>query len=492
MTQATDSTASHGRVLVTGASGYIGGRLVHALEAEGAPVRCMARRPEFLRPRVASSTEVVAGDVLAPQTLAAALGGIDTAYYLVHSMGHARDYADADRRGADNFARAAAEAGVRRIVYLGGLVDPTEATAPHMRSRLEVGDRLRAGDVPVLEFRASIVIGSGSLSFEMIRALVERLPVMVTPRWVGQEAQPIAVEDVVRYLLAARDAPGGSRIYEIGGATRATYGDLIRGYAAERGLRRRLLAVPVLSPRLSSLWLTFVTPLYAGVGRELVESMRHASVVRDETAHRHFPFVPLDHREAIRRALRNEDHAFAETRWSDALSAGGGLPVWAGVRFGNRLVDSRTLVVPLTPAQAFAPIARIGGATGYYAFDGLWRLRGWLDLLVGGVGLRRGRRDPERLLPGDVVDFWRVEACDPPQRLQLAAEMRLPGRAWLIYEVEPTADGQSTIRQTAVFDPVGLAGQAYWYAVYPLHQLVFARMLDAIGATAHRQAETTR
>jgi uncharacterized protein YbjT (DUF2867 family) len=478
------------RVLLTGASGYVGGRLLSRLEKRGLLVRCLARRPEFLAGRVGPKTEVVEGDVLREETLPPALKGVHTAYYLVHSMGGAsrEGFEAQDRLGAQNFARAALAAGVRRIVYLGGLGDEDSDLSPHLRSRHEVGRALRASGVPVIEFRASVVIGSGSLSFEMLSALVERLPAMVTPRWVHVTAQPIAISDLLAYLEAALDLETEeSRVYEIGGAGRVSYGDLMREYARQRRLRRVMIPVPVLTPRLSSLWLGLVTPLYARVGRDLIESICHETVVRDERARRDFAVRPVGVREAIASALANEDREFAETRWSDAISAGGTDPGlfggYGGVRRGRRLADLRECEVNVAPAEAFAPIRRIGGGTGWYAYDWLWRVRGFIDLLIGGVGARRGRSGPEQLRVGDTVDWWRVEAYEPDHLLRLRAEMKLPGRAWLEFEVRPSDRG-STVRQTAVFDPTGLLGLLYWYGIYPLHAVVFRRMLAGIARAA--------
>ncbi len=471
-------------ILLTGATGYVGGRLLKALESRGRPVRCMARRPEFLKPRVAPSTEVVAGDALDRDSLDGALSGVSVAYYLIHSMGSARSFEEEDRRAARNFGEAAAAAGVERIVYLGGLGNEREALSAHLRSRQEVGEILRTSGVPVTEFRASIVIGSGSLSFEMIRSLVEHLPVMITPKWVAMPAQPIAVEDLIAYLTAALELPDrASRVFEIGGADRVSYADIMRAYARCRSMRLVMLQVPVLTPTLSSLWLGLVTPLYARIGRKLIESIVHSTVVRDDAAIRVFDVKPMGIDAAIAHALANEDREFAETRWSDALSSSGDLPSWGGVRFGRRLVDSRTIRVPLPPEAAFAPIRRIGGGTGWYAWNWLWKLRGAMDLLVGGVGMRRGRPDPDTLRPGDAVDFWRVEAFEPDRRLRLFAEMKVPGRAWLEFEVTPDGDA-SVVRQTAIFDPAGLSGQLYWYALYPVHQLVFQGMLNGLARAA--------
>ncbi len=472
------------RVLLTGATGYVGGRLLPELEARGLRVRCVARRPGHLAGRVAPATEVVAGDVRDAAAMSRALTGVDTAYYLVHAMGSGAGFEAEEQAGARTFADAAREREVRRIVFLGGLGRDDRALSAHLRSRHEVGRILRGSGVPTLELRASIVIGSGSLSFEMVRALVERLPVMITPRWVQVAAQPIAIGDLIRYLLAALDLPlPASRVIEIGGADTVSYGGLMQEYARQRGLRRRMIPVPFLTPRLSGLWLGLVTPLFARIGRSLIDSVVHPTVVTDDAARREFAVRPLGVREAIATALRNEDREFALTTWHDAVSSSGGKRTPAGTRFGNRLVDARERAVPVPPARAFAPIARIGGPNGWYAYDTLWRLRGAVDLLLGGVGMRRGRPAPDRLRPGVALDFWRIEACEPGRRLRLAAEMRLPGRAWLEFEVAPEGAG-AVIRQTAVFDPLGLGGLLYWYLLYPFHRIIFSRMLSGIAAAA--------
>jgi uncharacterized protein YbjT (DUF2867 family) len=470
-------------VLLTGASGYVGGRLLKALESEGQQVRCLARRPEFLSPKIGPNTKVIAGDVLDRASLSPALSGVDTAYYLVHSMA-AADFEKADRLAAHNFATAARDAGIRTIVYLGGLGDSGGGLSPHLRSRQEVGEILRTSGVRVIEFRASVIIGSGSLSFEMVRALVERLPVMITPKWASVPAQPLAIEDLLQYLVRARELPGlENRTFEIGGPDRVSYVGLMREYAHQRGLRRLMIRVPVLTPRLSGLWLGFVTPMYARIGRKLIASIRNSTVVNDDAAAKVFALCPMGVREAIANALRDEDRELAATWWSDALSSGAEPRKWGGVRFGSRLIDSRTAQVNVSLSVAFEPIRRIGGAAGWYYANWLWRLRGWLDLLIGGVGLRRGRRDPRQLRVGDVVDCWRVEAFEPDHYLRLAAEMKLPGRAWLEFKVE-TADVGSIIRQTASFDPVGLGGLAYWYGIYPLHEMIFSGMLRQISRIA--------
>ncbi len=457
------------------------------LEERGERVRCLSRRPEFLAGRVGPRTEVVLGDVLRPETIAPALAGVDTVYYLVHSMSSPRPFDEADREAARAFATAARAAGVRKIIYLGGLGEG-ELSA-HLASRQEVGRILRESGVPTIEFRASIVIGSGSASYEMIRSLVERLPIMVTPRWVRTLAQPIAIEDLLAYLVAALDyEPDGGELFEIGGADVVRYVDLMREYGRQRGLPRFMIPVPVLSPRLSSLWLWLVTPVYAGVGRKLVDSLRNETIVRDRRAREAFDVRPRSASEAIARALANEERELAETRWSDEAFPERS---YGGVRVGSRLVDSRSRVVRCPPSQAFGPIRRIGGENGWYKGSGLWAARGLVDRLFGGPGLRRGRRDPHTLRPGDTVDFWRVEAYEPDRLLRLVAEMKVPGRAWLQFEVTDSGAGSSTITQTAVFEPSGLLGLAYWYAIWPLHAYVFGGMLREIARAATAPSAAT-
>jgi uncharacterized protein YbjT (DUF2867 family) len=435
--------------------------------------------------RVAPGTEIVPGDLLQPASLDAAFAGIDTAFYLVHALHSGPEFESLEKEAAANFARAARRAGVRRIIFLGGLTHG-EGLSPHMRSRMETGNILRASGIPVIEFRASIVIGSGSASFELIRALVERLPVMITPRWVHTPAQPIAIEDVVEYLVEAIDvqAEGGS-IVEIGGTEVTSYLGIMREYARQRNLRRWFFAVPFLSPTLSSRWLTLITPIYASIGRCLIESVRNASVVRHPEASRIFQVRPVGLRCAIERALVNEDRVSAETRWSDAGYSG--IQIAATAAGTDTLSNIQEVRVPLSPAEAFAPIRRIGGRTGWYFGNWMWKIRGLLDLMTGGVGMRRGRPDPETPLPGSTLDFWRVQIYEPDRRLRLLAEMRVPGRAWLEFRAE--AGGQFTVlRQSAYFEPSGLAGLLYWYSFWPTHEVMFRGMLRRIAAEAVKAA----
>jgi uncharacterized protein YbjT (DUF2867 family) len=474
------------RILLTGATGYVGGRLLRIIEAKGYKVRCLARRPEYLRGWVGSGTEVVKGDLLDPESLLPAMEGVHTAYYLIHSMGSKGEFEDEDRQAARNFSAAAGRAGVSRIIYLGGLCSENYPASPHMRSRREVGKILRASNIQVLEFQASIIIGSGSLSFELVRSLVERLPVMIIPRWVSTEAQPIALSDVLLYLSEAIDsAIEGDQIFEIGGHDVISYRGLMEEYARQQGLKRLMIPVPILSPRLSSLWLGLVTPIYARVGRKLIDSIRLPTVVQNPVTPTVFGFSPMGVSKAIADALRNEDQEFAQTRWSDAQSSSGLRRQLGGVRLGARLLDSRKIKVDVPPYQAFKPIRRIGGKTGWYFGNWLWRVRGLIDLMVGGVGIRRGRRDPESLRVGDTVDWWRVVAYEPDEKVLLEADMKVPGRAWLEFVVEET-EGGSLVTQTAVFDPVGLTGMLYWYFLYPLHMMIFAGMIRGIAKQSRK------
>lgn len=466
-------------VLLTGATGYVGGRLLHRLEtADGYRVRCLTRRPDALVDRAAAETEIVRGDVLDAGSLADAMSGVDTAYYLVHSMEASGDFEHLDRVAASNFANAASRAGVRRIIYLGGLGGGDQLST-HLASRHEVGDLLRCTGVETIEFRASIVIGSGSASYEIVRALVETLPVTVAPRWIDTGAQPIAIEDVIDYLVAGLEQPGGGT-YEIGGSDRVTYAAIIREYAHQRGLRRPLLRMPMLTPEICRFFLGLLTPVYGRVAGAMVESLRNETVVHTDAARTAFSLSPRGLSAAIARAIVNEDREFAETRWSDALTSAPPLR-WTGVSFGRRMVSSRSIAVDHPPEQAFGPIKRIGGHTGWYAANWFWRLRGFLDTMRGGIGLRRGRRDGLDLRVGDTIDFWRVESLASHRVLRLAAEMKIPGRLWLQFEVDPDGDGRTTIRQTTVFDPAGYVGLAYWYLFSPVHQLVFGSMLRGIG-----------
>ncbi len=489
---AAEYRAAPRRVLVAGATGYIGRRLVADLLGAGHRVRCLARTPGKLdaqswRPEV----EVVAGDVLDPGSLDAAFEGVDVAYYLVHSIGSEPDWQQRDRRAAANFRDAAAAAGVAQLVYLGGLGDESGGRlSPHLASRHEVGEVLATGSAALTELRAAVVIGSGSASFEMLRHLVEVLPIMITPRWVETRVQPIAVRDVLVYLtgVLGNEAAYG-RVFEIGGSDVVTYHELMDLYASVAGLRRRvILPVPVLSPRLSSLWVGLVTPLPAELARPLVDSLVNEVVVHDHSIDEVVAHRPIGCREAMELALRRVGDLEVSTRWTDAELYGRTPadpiptdPGWAGARI---LADVQRVATPAPPERLFAEVCALGGDRGWLVGRSLWVLRGALDRLTGGVGLRRGRRDPRELRVGDVVDFWRVEALEAPSLLRLRAEMRLPGDAWLEWRIAPDATGGATLEQRALFRPRGLWGRAYWYGVAPFHRFIFGPLARRLAAEA--------
>ncbi|TFH05272.1 MAG: DUF2867 domain-containing protein [Spirochaetales bacterium] len=478
-----------GPVLVTGASGYIGGRLLRALLADGHQVRCMVRNPGNIRGKVPAEVEVVQGDVFDPPSLERALHGVQVAYYNIHSLGAQSDFEQADRVAATNFAAAARRNGASRIIYLGGLgAEP--GLSRHLASRQEVGRLLGGAGVPCVELRASIVIGSGSLSFEMVRALVEKLPVMTTPRWVRALAQPIAVEDVIQYLTESLTIPvTGHDIYEIGGADTVSYDGIMRAYAKARNLKRLIIPVPLLTPGLSSRWLALVTPLYARVGRWLIDGVKNETVVTNDRAVAVFSVRPMGITQAITRALANEDAETAQTRWSDSLGPHYTSAHWGGDRRGSRFVYSVSTELPVPKEETFLPIQYIGGHTGWYSHSWMWTIRGMIDKAGGGVGRNRGRRDPLILLPGDAVDFWRVEDVEQYRMLRLRSEMKLPGRGWLQFETDDLQleDGGlgTTLSIHAIFEPLGLRGLIYWYALYPAHLLIFGRMLKEITRAAH-------
>ena len=465
-------------VLVTGASGYVGGRLVPELLRRGHVVRCLTRHPRALAGRF-DGAEVVAGDVLAdPRGLERVLAGIDVAFYLVHSMDSSSgDFAERDRCGARNFARAARFAGFRRIVYLGGLGDPRQMSH-HLQSRREVGEVLRSFGPPVTEFRAGIIIGSGSASFEIIRYLTERLPLMIAPRWVSTRCQPIAIGDVIAYLVAALETPASTgRTYEIGGRDRLTYRDVLMAYARARGLQRRIVDVPFFTPRLSSYWVHLVTPVPASVARPLIDGLKSEVVVRDHRASTDFEVRPMSCEQAIATALDRYHDEGPQTNWFDAFDTRTESGDFHGSREGV-LVDRREILTSAPPEAVFNVCASLGGERGWLYADWMWRLRGAIDRMSGGLGmLTRSSSAPLRV--GDVVDCWRVETLEPGSLLRLRATMRLPGRAWLEFMVEPLRSG-SRFRMTAFFEPRGLIGQLYWWAVYPLHRVLFRGMSQRI------------
>lgn len=498
-------------VAVTGVTGYVGGRLVPELLAAGYRVRAIARRPERLRGRPwYDAVEIAQADAGDAAQIRAALDGAAVAYYLIHALGSGRRFEQRDRATALTFARAAREAGVGRIVYLGGLAPDVEELSPHLASRREVGDILLASGVPTTVLRAAVILGSGSASFEMMRYLTERLPAMTVPRWVDNRIQPIAVRDVLRYLVgSAAMPPDVSRAFDIGGPEVLTYREMMQRYAAAAGLPRRVIVgVGVLTPRLSSLWVGLVTPVPSGLARPLVESLVHEVVCGEHDVAAHVPDPPgglIGFDRAVRLALARVREADVTTRWSSAGVPGAPSdplpsdPAWAG---GSLYVDERRTTVDASPAALWRVLEAVGGERGWYSWSLAWRVRGLADRLVGGPGLRRGRRDPGRLVVDDTVDFWRVEEVDPGRLLRLRAEMRVPGLAWLELRVEPDDDGAdpgsdrwtsapTTFAQRAVFHPHGLLGQLYWWSVYPFHGVVFGGMQRNI-ARAAQTAERAR
>ena len=481
-------------ILVTGATGYIGGRLVPRLLDLGHDVRVLIRSPAKLSDVPWNTdVEICRGDVLELDDVRHAMDGVDCVYYLVHSIGTGDEFAAADRRAADNVATATADPRVGRIVYLGGLVPTGEHLSAHLASRAEVGQVFLDGAVPAVVLQAGIIIGSGSASFEMLRYLTERLPVMVTPIWVRSRVQPIAVRDVLSYLVGTLGLPDGTnRRFDIGGPDILTYEEMMQRYAKVAGLPRRLIvAVPVLSPWLSSQWVNVVTPVPKAIAQPLIESLRNSVVTSEHDIDAYVPLQPLGFDDAVQKALQKISDVDVVTRWSGATWPGAPSdpmptdPDWAG---GSIYRDERETDVDASSAALWRVIEGIGGERGWYSFPLAWAVRGLLDRLVGGVGLRRGRRDPNRLALGEAVDFWRVESLERGSLLRLRAEMRLPGSAWLEFSVTDDGVG-SHLRQRALFAPRGLAGHFYWWAVWPFHGIVFGSMLRDIAAAAQHEPE---
>ena len=474
------------RILVTGATGYIGGRLVPRLLHSGYAVRCLARNAARLDGRFPGA-EVLEGQIFDEGDLRAACAEIDAAYYLVHSMSDSDAFAERDRVAAERFGRVARECGVRRIVYLGGLGDDEAQLSSHLRSRHDVGAVLRECGVETIELRAAMIIGSGSISFEMMRYLTDRLPIMIAPRWVTTLAQPIGIRDVLAYLIASLELPeGASRIYEIGGADVLTYRDMMLRYARLRDLKRKIVVVPFFTPRLSSYWVHLITPISAKLAQPLILGLHNEVVVRDPSAVRDFPQVtPEGFDAAVSRALDRYRSSGPETTWFDAFDVRNLPTNFSGVREGM-LIDRRESIANAAPQDVASVFTQLGGKRGWLYGDALWKLRGMMDRAVGGFGLRRGRRNATELRVGDAIDFWRVDAYEPDRKLRLRAEMKLPGTAWLEFETGALPDGTARLTQTAFFEPRGLFGFLYWFAVSPFHALLFKRMAAAIAVEAAR------
>ncbi len=486
-------------VLVTGATGYVGGRLVPRLIEVGYRVRCLVRDPSRLEGRPwADKVETAVGDALCRSTLLPALSGVEIAYYLIHSMTGSEDFAEHDLLAARNFGSAARAAGVKRLIYLGGLGDPATDLSPHLRSRQQTGQALREAGVPVTEFRAAIIVGSGSTSFEMVRHLTERLPVIICPRGMTTRVQPIGIRDVLSYLIAALETPESTgKIIEIGGADVLTYREILQRYAHTRGLRRTVVTTPVPHPRLWAHWVHLVTPIPLSIAGPLMQGLRNEVVVRDDTASRLFPSIqPMSYESAVRLALARLDAAQVETTWSDALvsSQGNVPPVTLTLRPGMVLYERR-LTVCASPESVYKVFAGLGGDRGWLFADWVWEVRGLIDRLFGGVGIRRGRRHPDEVRAGDALDFFRVETVQPGRSLLLRAEMKTPGGAWLQFEAREEPDGTTRLVQSAFFHPQGVLGLLYWYSLLPVHAVIFtglaraiARRAEAASPTAQRRA----
>lgn len=476
------------RILVTGATGYIGGRLIPRLLDRKDQIRVLARDPQRLAGRAwTDQVEIIKGDVLKPDTLIQACTDIDVAYYFIHSMVSTDNFHQRDIDAAHNFGEAAYHAGVKHIIYLGGLGNPETELSEHLRSRQATGQALAANGVPVTEFRAAVIVGSGSISFEMIRYLTERVPIMICPTWVYNSIQPIAIRNVLDYLVAALEQPESiGQIIEIGGADIQTYASMMTTYASERELRRVLLPVPILTPFLSSYWVHWVTPINARLARPLIEGLRNEVIVRDDKAQQLFPdIIPMNYRKAVSLALSKLDAGQIETSWADALVSSYGDQSVVILRMEEGMVEEHREQIVNAPANiVYDVFTSLGGENGWAVFNWAWQLRGLLDRLVGGSGLRRGRRDPKEVRVGDAVDFWRVEMVETNKQLLLRAEMKVPGLAWLEFKTHPLSESQTSLSQTAYFAPKGLAGILYWYLLYPFHGLIFSRMIRAISLQA--------
>jgi uncharacterized protein YbjT (DUF2867 family) len=480
-------------ILVTGATGYVGGRLVPRLLEKGYRVRCLVRDPARLQGRPwLSRVEVVSGDALDSDALVNAMQGVSVAYYLIHGKQGGKINAERDLTIARNFTGAAEEAGIERIIYLGELVDPTSNLSPYLRARHETGYSLRYSHIPVTEFRAGMIIGSGSVLFEMVRYITERQPVFVCPAWYFSQAQPIAIRDVLSYLIAALETPESvGRVIEIGGPNRLTYADMLFGYAKERGLKRWLIRTPFYAPRLSAYWVHMVTPIHWRVVAPLIEGLSAKLIVRDDAARKLFPQIqPIDFQTAVHLALNRIQRDNVETSWSDALvTAQGDVKPYTFIQEEGLFVERRQVLLDLPASTVFRAYTGVGGARGWMYMDWAWAFRGWIDKLIGGVGIRRGRRHPDEIRTGEALDFWRVEAVEQDCLMRLRAEMKIPGKAWLEFQSEPSPDGdkqgdQTLFTVTAYFEPHGLPGFLYWYAMWPFHSFLFDGLTRRLASRA--------
>lgn len=471
------------KILITGATGYIGGKLLNYLAKENKySLRAFARYPENLTSRLPQGdVEVFQGDALDEASLARALEGVDIAFYFIHSMGEKKSFEVLDKKAAENFSKACARASVKKIIYLGGLGSATKRPlSAHMRSRQEVGKILAQGPTPVREFRSSIIVGAGSLSFEMMKALVEKLPIMIAPKWISCLVQPIHVDDVLDYLKEAIELPtSGHEISEIGGNDVVTYKKFMETYAKIKGLKRFIITVPILTPYLSSLWLGLVTPVYKRIGRKLIESIVNNSIVLHPESTQMFHVKPKSLERALQISIEREGTSKMDRRWYDAVSSKGVSRTFQDVNFEKRVGDKYVGKCEAPASDVYAYIQTLGGKTGWYG-QLLWRLRGTIDLALGGVGFRRLRRDPNHLIVGDPVDFWRVVEMIENEKILLKAEMKLPGLAFLNFEITKIDENTSSIKVEPFFLPIGLFGVIYWYAMVPFHAIIFRGLMRKI------------
>tara|TARA_Y100000814_G_scaffold288735_1_gene260641 strand:+ start:614 stop:2089 length:1476 start_codon:yes stop_codon:yes gene_type:complete len=482
------------KILVTGATGYVGGRLIPKLLQLGFEVRILARNPDRIKNRSwYSDVEIFTGDVLNKDSLKGLFTNIDTAFYLIHSLSQGNNFNHADIEAAENFSQVAQAEKLNKIIYLGGLAEGSDHLSEHLLSRQKTGEILRNSDIDITEFRSGVIVGSGSLSFEIIRNLTERLPIMICPKWVYTKTQPISIENVLEYLIhsVSTDTPKNS-IFEIGGDNVLSYGDMIRRYALIRGLSRLLIPVPVLTPKLSSYWIHWTTPVSAKMTRPLVEGLKNESIVHDKKAQQYFPQISLiNYDDAVKLALSNLDDQDIETSWSDSLSSSNGQddPIESISLQNDNIVDyneisgmlqdKKIITIEKSSASIFTFLSTLGGETGWLYGNLLWKIRGYIDLFFGGVGLRRGRRDPMVLNQGDALDFWRIEKIIENKLIRLKAEMKVPGKAWLQYDIVENKNN-CTLTQTAFFAPKGLLGLLYWYSLFPIHIFIFKGMIKAI------------
>ena len=472
-------------ILVTGSTGYVGGRLVPQLLEKGYNIRVLVRNPERLKNRSwHSKVEIFKGDVLKLDTLAELFKNIDLAYYLIHGMSDDNNFETTDVKAARNFCLAAKNYSVEKIIYLGGLAESNDKLSKHLSSRHKTGEVLRESGIDITEFRAGVIVGSGSLSFEMIRNLTERIPIMICPRWIYTKTQPIAISNIMEYLIntISLDIPK-NQIFEIGGQDILSYGEMIKEYSKVRKLNRYLIPVPVLTPTLSSYWVHWTTPLSANITRPLVQSLKNESIVKNKSVDRYFSNIKLiSYKQAVNIALEKLNKELVETSWSDSLSSSEGKDLIVDIKsIEGLIVEKRSRIIKNSKKNIFSYLLSLGGENGWLYANILWVIRGYIDLLVGGVGLRRGRRNPAELKQGDALDFWRVEKLILNKLIRLKAEMKLPGSAWLQYEIISINNEKSELIQSAYFAPRGLGGLAYWYLLYPIHKIIFSGLIKTIG-----------